>query len=88
MIGSDSRQLGSVTPDDLMDALEQVNSDNGVLPDSVSMDILAQSWINQPGYPVVTITRNYTDNTAEISQVLNDSNKSSRQEDCTVISRV
>ena len=55
--------------DDLWSHLTSQAHVDGTLPDDVTVKQIMDTWTLQMGYPVVTVTRNYDDNTAVISQV-------------------
>ncbi|XP_052859646.1 aminopeptidase N [Anopheles cruzii] len=59
---------GSAQQDDLWAALTEEAHANGVLPDEISVKSVMDSWTLQTGYPIVTVSRNYAANTAEVSQ--------------------
>ena len=62
------RAYGNAVPDNLWAALqEQVDQDGINLPYSIKA--FMDTWISKNGYPVITVTRNYTSNGAVISQV-------------------
>uniref|UniRef100_A0AAG5D4Y5 Aminopeptidase n=1 Tax=Anopheles atroparvus TaxID=41427 RepID=A0AAG5D4Y5_ANOAO len=60
---------GNAEQNDLWAALTEEAHANGVLPDSISVKTVMDSWTLQTGYPVVTVTRNYDDNSAQVTQV-------------------
>ena len=55
--------------DDLWFYLTSQAHIDGTLPEDVTVKQIMDTWTLQMGYPVVTVTRNYDDNTALISQV-------------------
>ncbi|XP_012269271.2 aminopeptidase N-like [Athalia rosae] len=63
----DANAYGAATSDDLFAALEEAKREAGILP-HVDVKEVMDTWVNQMGYPVVTVTRNYTTSTAEVSQ--------------------
>ncbi|XP_066994962.2 aminopeptidase N [Anabrus simplex] len=64
-----SHQYKSVKEDDLWSVLsEQASGDGIVLPKGMDIKGIMSAWSSQPGYPVVTVHRNYTDNTATVMQ--------------------
>lgn len=50
-------QNSVVVPQHLFDSLQRVSAEDGVLPPNASMTMIMESWSNQPGAPVVTVTR-------------------------------
>ncbi|KAJ1527772.1 hypothetical protein ONE63_007727 [Megalurothrips usitatus] len=66
-----SNEYTSTTIDDFAKALEDVAAQDGTnfpLKGKVTIKDLVSSWGNQAGYPVLTILRNWNDNTAKVSQ--------------------
>lgn len=58
------------TPSDLAGALQQAADEDGVWQGlGVAVDDIVQSWTTKPGYPVVTVIRDYSAQTAELTQV-------------------
>lgn len=62
---------GTGTPDQLWQSLTTANNNtsNSILPLHVDIGTVMDTWTNQKGYPLVTVTRNYTSAIQEISQV-------------------
>ncbi|XP_058125970.1 aminopeptidase N-like [Anopheles ziemanni] len=60
---------GNAEQDDLWAALTEEAHANGVLPDEINVKTVMDSWTLQTGYPVITVTRNYDDNSATVTQV-------------------
>lgn len=71
IIGSTAFQLGlqnylremsyqAALPSDLYRHLQTASDNSGQLPKHLLVKDIIESWANQPGYPLVTITRNYT----------------------------
>jgi len=55
--------------DNLWDSLQDEAS--GILPAlPAAIHTIMNTWTNQMGYPVVTVIRNYTSETTNISQVI------------------
>ncbi|XP_021711953.1 aminopeptidase N, partial [Aedes aegypti] len=50
-------QNSVVVPQNLFDSLQKAAAEDGMLPANASMTMIMESWSNQPGAPVVTITR-------------------------------
>jgi hypothetical protein len=61
----------TITEDMLWAAFTQQAHMDRTLPDSLSVENIAESWIHSKlmHYPVVTVTRNYDDNSASLEQV-------------------
>lgn len=55
--------------DDLWQALTEQAHEDQVLPKDVTVKTIMDTWTLQTGFPVVTVTRNYGDNTAAVVQV-------------------
>lgn len=58
----------SVTETDLFDSLQQAVTEDGTLDKDLSVHEIFSSWSNQQGFPLLIITRNYSDNTIRITQ--------------------
>ncbi|XP_065203828.1 aminopeptidase N-like [Planococcus citri] len=58
----------SATQDDLWDALTEEAHRVGVLENNVSVKQIMDTWTLQIGFPVITITRNYHNNTITVTQ--------------------
>ena len=65
------RKYNNAEETDLWEALmEQIRETPGsFLPNNVSVTQVMDSWTLQDGYPVLTVTRNYNDGSATVSQV-------------------
>ncbi|XP_050080101.1 aminopeptidase N-like [Anopheles maculipalpis] len=59
---------GNAEQDNLWEALTEEAHANGVLPDFIDVKKVMDSWTLQTGYPIITVTRNYDANSAEITQ--------------------
>uniref|UniRef100_U5EU86 Aminopeptidase n=1 Tax=Corethrella appendiculata TaxID=1370023 RepID=U5EU86_9DIPT len=55
--------------DDLWASLTEVAHENDVLPKHITVKMIMDSWTLQTGYPVINVTRDYSKNTADISQM-------------------
>lgn len=55
--------------DDLWDQLTLQAHQDGSLPQRMTVKEIMDTWTLQTGYPVVTVTRNYVNGSAYISQV-------------------
>nr|CAD7410180.1 unnamed protein product [Timema cristinae] len=63
------RQYSTAEPYHLYSALqEQATADNRLSGVEGTVEILFEKWASQPGYPVITVTRNYEENSATITQ--------------------
>ncbi|XP_012262215.2 aminopeptidase N-like [Athalia rosae] len=61
--------FGAATPDDLWEALELEKTENGSsLHPFFKVKTIMDTWTTQKGYPLVTVIRNYTTATQEITQ--------------------
>ncbi|XP_065214212.1 aminopeptidase N-like [Planococcus citri] len=61
---------GSVTPADLFNALKyQNNIDSFPLPAEISIIDVMKTWIENDGYPLIRVDRNYQNGSVEIEQV-------------------
>lgn len=56
--------------DDLWETLTKQAHKDDVLDKDVTLKQIMDSWILQTGYPVINVTRNYTDGSATITQVI------------------
>jgi aminopeptidase N len=65
------RKYNNAEETDLWEALmEQIRETPGsFLPTSVTVKQVMDSWALQDGYPVLTVTRDYNDGSATVSQV-------------------
>ncbi|XP_039289965.1 aminopeptidase N isoform X2 [Nilaparvata lugens] len=64
----EERAYQSATQDDLWQALTDEAHRTGKLPQDVTVKQIMDTWTLQTGFPLVTVTRNYEDGSAEISQ--------------------
>ncbi|KAJ6625714.1 Aminopeptidase N [Pseudolycoriella hygida] len=58
----------SVTEEDLFDGLKLAVKEDGTLDENLSVHEIFSSWSNQAGLPLLTVNRNYSDNTIQITQ--------------------
>lgn len=58
----------SATQDDLWDLYTQTAQNESIIPETITVKALMNSWSTQSGYPLITITRNYTSEIALINQ--------------------
>uniref|UniRef100_A0A182SPU1 Aminopeptidase n=1 Tax=Anopheles maculatus TaxID=74869 RepID=A0A182SPU1_9DIPT len=59
---------GNAEQDNLWEALTEEAHANGVLPDFIDVKKVMDSWTLQTGYPIISVTRNYGANSANITQ--------------------
>ncbi|XP_068081869.1 uncharacterized protein [Anabrus simplex] len=79
----EARAYSDATADDLSAGLQQAVDEDGALPNGPAVKDFVNSWTVQAGYPVVTVTRDYTTGTAVIQQapfVLDDSFEESERQ--------
>lgn len=63
------RAFKSATQDDLWEALTEEAHRVGVLAPNMNVKQIMDTWTLQTGFPLITVTRNYEDRTALVSQV-------------------
>lgn len=63
------RQYKTFFDDDVWDSLTKQGKFDQTLPSYSTVNEIAGSWITQDRLPVVTVTRNYQNNSATLSQV-------------------
>ncbi|XP_076290084.1 aminopeptidase N isoform X2 [Lasioglossum baleicum] len=56
------------TPNDLYEHMQFAANKSGYLRADISIKHVMDSWTDQPSFPLVTVTRNYDENTVSISQ--------------------
>ncbi|XP_012288916.1 aminopeptidase N [Orussus abietinus] len=54
-----AKQYDSATSDDLFRALDEAAKNKEILPKSVTVKDIMDTWVEQMGYPLVTVTRDY-----------------------------
>ncbi|XP_024945955.1 aminopeptidase N, partial [Cephus cinctus] len=59
---------GAVTSDDLWSALQEVSDEYEILPPEICLKKVMDTWVEQPGFPLITVTRDYKTGKANISQ--------------------
>nr|CAD7255953.1 unnamed protein product [Timema shepardi] len=64
----EDRQYKTFSENDLWAALTTQSRKDATLPESVNVADVAKSWLKNERFPVVTVNRNYADNTADIEQ--------------------
>lgn len=64
-----SRRFGTYTETELWNTLSEQAWNDKTLDEKIQVWDIAQAWITYDRFPVVTITRNYEKNTAEVKQV-------------------
>ncbi|XP_012289033.1 aminopeptidase N [Orussus abietinus] len=64
------RKYESATTDDLWEAFQEASdsSNRTLLQKHLSIKTIMDTWTDQKGYPLITVIRNYTTNTQEITQ--------------------
>jgi aminopeptidase N len=65
----EAHKFRSARQDDLWDQLTLQAHQDGSLPPHMTVKEIMDTWTLQTGYPVVTVTRNYVNGSAYISQV-------------------
>ncbi|KAJ8960400.1 hypothetical protein NQ318_013680 [Aromia moschata] len=63
-----NHENGNVEHKNLLDSLTQEAHDNGILPENETVNDIMASWIEKPGFPVVTVVANYEKNQLFLSQ--------------------
>ncbi|KAG4070261.1 hypothetical protein HA402_009824 [Bradysia odoriphaga] len=64
-----SNAFSAADEDDLFDAIaiEVWLDDEVILPDGANVSTIMASWTRQPGFPVITVERNYDDRTNQVT---------------------
>lgn len=62
-------KYGNAEQDDLWESLTAEAHKNSVLPNNLTVKTIMDTWTRQTGYPVITVNRDYAENTAHIAQV-------------------
>lgn len=57
-----------VDPTNLFESLERAVKEDGSLDKEMNVREIFSSWTDQMGYPLLIVTRNYSDNTIQITQ--------------------
>lgn len=65
----EAHKFGSARQDDLWNSLTVQAHDDDSLQRNMTVKEIMDTWTLQTGYPVVTVTRNYVNGSADISQV-------------------
>ena len=65
-----NRKYGNAQQDDLWQHLTDQAHQDFILPEDMNVKSIMDTWTLQMGFPLITITRNYSDSTASVSQVL------------------
>ncbi|KAH8382722.1 hypothetical protein KR009_004926 [Drosophila setifemur] len=71
--------------DNLWESLSEAAHQYGVLPKSYDIKTIMDSWTLQTGYPVITVTRDYSSKTADVTQArffLNSQLPSAKRKGC------
>lgn len=63
------RAFKSATQDDLWEALTEEAHQVGVLSSNMNVKQIMDTWTLQTGFPLITVTRDYEERTAFVSQV-------------------
>jgi len=63
------RAYNSAYHDDLWNALTEQAQTDRVMDKTLTVKEVMETWILQPGFPVVNVTRNYEEDTLIVSQV-------------------
>lgn len=58
----------AVTDVELFDSLQRAVTEDGSLDEKMNIKDIFSSWSDQKGYPLLVVTRNYTDNTIQLTQ--------------------
>ncbi|CAG9861266.1 unnamed protein product [Phyllotreta striolata] len=61
-------KFGNAEQDDLWESLTEEAHKRNVLPSNLTVKRIMDTWTVQTGYPVITVTRDYAIETAEVSQ--------------------
>lgn len=67
------RQFKTFFGDDVWGALTEQTRFDKSLPENITVNEIAASWITKDRLPVINVTRNYRDRTASIRQVIRQS---------------
>ncbi|XP_067015197.2 aminopeptidase N [Anabrus simplex] len=62
------RQYKVFMEDDLFNSLTQQAWEDQTLPNNYTVEDIAEPWLKYDRYPVVTVTRNYNENSADVEQ--------------------
>lgn len=62
-------KFGNAEQDDLWESLTEEAHKKNVLPANLTVKHIMDTWTVQTGYPVITVTRDYAIESAEINQV-------------------
>jgi hypothetical protein len=68
-IYSSCRKFKTFNEDELWEALTSQAREDMTLDESISVQEIAKSWVMKDRFPVVTVTRDYQDNSASVEQV-------------------
>jgi hypothetical protein len=63
------RKFKTFNEDELWDALTSQAREDITLEEPISVQEIAKSWVTKDRFPVVTVTRDYQDNSASVEQV-------------------
>lgn len=62
------RSYEAATPFDLYEHLQSSMNTSSQLRTNISIKTMMETWTNQPSFPIVTVTRDYEQQTASVSQ--------------------
>ncbi|XP_069676743.1 aminopeptidase N-like isoform X2 [Periplaneta americana] len=62
------KKFKTFTEDDIWDALTHQAHEDVTLEESITVQQIAKSWLSRERFPVVTVTRDYHDNSASVEQ--------------------
>lgn len=63
-----SRANKFAIPNDVYEHLQHFADQEDLLEKPIQLSEVVESWANQPGYPVITVTRNYSNSMTKIKQ--------------------
>ncbi|XP_069682409.1 aminopeptidase N-like [Periplaneta americana] len=64
----EQNKFGAVNQSDLWVALDSEAHERGSLPHGLNVRQVMDAWTSLPGFPILTVTRNYTSGTATVTQ--------------------
>lgn len=62
-------KFSNAEQDDLWESLTEEAHKNKVLPETLNVKTIMDTWTLQTGYPVITVSRNYEKKNVQITQV-------------------
>lgn len=63
-----NNMYSTFTPDMLWEEITKQSHADGTLPETITVKDLAHSWLRNQSFPVLTVIRNYNDDTAKLQQ--------------------